>query len=169
MLKILDFERFAAVMCLDRNHDCEPITGPEPFRGQPDLELQLPYSEYLEFLQCLPSDHNMLFKSPSDALLDPLKSYYIDMAFAIGKELYFCSQHTMKCTRISHQFHAGQTLPMPPLNYKQFEDIYRTAMKMRSFDIGTISPTNMPVYRYAVTLFGCGHIGVTKQYNFPIK
>lgn len=99
----------AALMVLDRN--LEPV--PEPFRMQSDVEIVINFEEYLKFIQSLPPDRTFLY-FPTDRLCKSIvaqnekslvKSFYIDMALSVCKELFFAECAGMGATVIRHEFY----------------------------------------------------------------
>lgn len=105
----VEADSLAALMVLDR--DLEPV--PEPFRMQPDVEVVVNFEEYLKFVQSLPSDATFLY-FPTDKLHKSIearneqsliKSFYIDVALAVCKELFFAEYYGRGATVIRHEFY----------------------------------------------------------------
>lgn len=105
----VEADRLAALMVLDR--DLEPV--PEPFRMQPDVEIFVNFEEYRKFVQSLPSDDMHLY-FPVDKIhksMDAhneqalIKSFYIDMALAVCKELFFAEYNGKGATVLRHEFY----------------------------------------------------------------
>ncbi len=146
----LTWDRLAAVLCLDSDHALEAT--PQPIRGTSSLTVIIPYEEYVRFLQSLPKEFDLLAKPPRQALETPVKSYYFDMARAVGKELYFCYKYNMRPTHFRHQF-AGVTEPKPNLDWRSSEDSFRYYLEERGFPIAPVG-TAVPEWAYACTLCG---------------
>lgn len=113
MRQDVEADCLAALMVLDRN--LEPV--PEPFRMQPDVELVVNFEEYLKFVQSLPGDCTFLY-FPTDKLQKSietraeqslLKAFYIDMALAVCKELFFAEYGGKGATIIRHEFYDCQS------------------------------------------------------------
>lgn len=103
----VDADSLAALMVLNRS--LEKV--PEPFRMQPDLYLDVCFDEYVRFIRILP-DMDLLYlptrqlksfvEGRANAQL--LKAFYIDMALAVGKELFFSEYSHRGATTIRHHF-----------------------------------------------------------------
>ena len=70
---------------------------PEPFRMQRDVSFHVTYSEYFSYIISLPSDSPIILSAPLQLLKELalvgnpelLRYYYLDMAFAQAKEVFF--------------------------------------------------------------------------------
>ena len=148
--KELTFDRFAAIMCLDRDHSFE--TTPQPVRGTPALTLVLPFTEYVMFLNDLPDTFDMLYKKPEVARANAVQCYYSDVARAVVKELYFCSLYNMKPTHIRHRF---DDIPptAPAVDWRDNDDMFRRYTESLGFSF-SLTPAVKEEWVYACTLVG---------------
>ena len=146
----------AALMVMDR--ELEPV--PEPFRMQPDVELIVNFEEYLKFAQSLPSDSTLLY-FPTERLRQSVaarneealvKSFYIDMAMAVCKELFFAEYNGKSATVIRHEFcecRAEKSVTVTTDTVLLLSHI----LSAKGFGLpGTISPRNMQHWNYACKL-----------------
>ncbi len=157
----LTWDRLAAILCLDSDHALEP--SPQPIRGTSALTVIVPFDEYVRFLETLPKDFNLLYKTPRQALEDPVRSYYFDMARAVGKELYFCYKFNMRPTHFRHQF-SGEAAPKPELDWRCYEDSFRYYLEERQFPIAPTG-TAVPEWVYACTMCGMSQQHPTTKWN----
>lgn len=100
MQRIASYDELLAIMALGEGREMEP----EPFRMQPELSIVVPYGEYIRFLGNLPFEYDGLYL-PINRITPErvLQCYYMDMAIAVFKELYYCSLWGGQPTRIVHQ------------------------------------------------------------------
>ena len=104
----VDADSLASVFVL--NKDLEPV--PDPFRLQPEMLFVIGFESYRKFVEHIPGSMNILYfttnllhtrmsEGNETALL---KSFYIDMALAICKELYFAEEYKADASCIRHAF-----------------------------------------------------------------
>lgn len=152
----IEADSLAALMVLNR--ELEPI--PEPFRMQPDVEVVVNFEEYLKFVQSLPSNAQLLY-FPIDKLHQSIeshneqsliKSFYIDVALAVCKELFFAEYYGKGATVIRHEFYGCQeskgisVMPDIPL-------LLMHILSEKGFPLpNVISPTNSRHWSYACKL-----------------
>ena len=127
----LTYDRFAALLCLDPEHDFE--STPQPIRGTPDLTVVMPYEEYTKFLGDIPESIGMLHRPPSAAKQDTLRCYYFDIARAVVKEVYFCAKFGMTPTHIRHRF-TGIPVTAASIDWRNYEDPFRIYVGKQGFD-----------------------------------
>lgn len=109
MRQDVEADCLAALMVLDRK--LEPV--PEPFRMQPGVMLVINFEEYLKFVASLPAGCDLLYFHTADLQksvetrsdVSVLKSFYIDVALAVCKELFFAEYHGKGATSIRHDFY----------------------------------------------------------------
>lgn len=146
----------AAILVLDM--ELEPL--PEPFRMQSDVALTVNFEEYVKFIGTLP-DGTHILHSKSDRLKAAvvandesalLKSFYVDMARAVGKELFYAERYGLGATVIRHGFY-GQYPNKDIPSYGASEEILRTILQERGFQLPTtISAQNARHWKYACKL-----------------
>lgn len=157
----LEWHNMASILCLDSDHSME--IDPQPIRGTPQLTVIIPFNQYVKFLQALPKDFKLLFRTPDKALADPVSSYYFDVARAVGKELYFCWKNRMSPTHFRHQFD-GPTETQPELNFEDFSSAFRHYLEVRNFDVYPEGPMKME-WVYACILCGCSQRYPNTRWN----
>lgn len=151
MLITIDAGHMAAVLSLDSDHLLEPY--PQPFRLQPDLTLLIPYDEYLTFLRTTENIDGYLYRPAKEALLSPVRSYYMDMARAVAKECYYASRTAGQPTRIRHWFKgASGTCAIRSVDYS---DGFNAYMEQRGFGFSTGYAPIRGEWEYASQLAGC--------------
>lgn len=149
-------DSLAALVVLDR--DLEPV--PEPFRMQPDVEVIVNFDEYLKFVQSLPMDSAFLY-FPMDKLHQSIearneqsliKSFYIDVALAVCKELFFAEYYGKGATVIRHEFydcHDTKGISIMP----NTEVLLLHILSEKGFPLpGVISRSNVRHWNYACKL-----------------
>lgn len=151
-----DADCLAALMVLDPS--LEPT--PEPFRMQPDVTVVINLTEYIRFVQSLPSGSRYL-RAPTDTIQSAiaandttrlLKSFYLDMALAEGKELYFAEREHRGATRIRHTLDTDTPYKNVRVSEKA-EIALRRVLKDKGFELPTpISAMNKTHWDYACKL-----------------
>lgn len=152
----VEADRLAALMVLDRN--LEPV--PEPFRMQPEVELVINFDEYLKFIESLSSNCQLLYFT-ADALHKAintrndqslLRAFYVDMALAVSKELFFAEYTGKGSTVIRHEFYYCQEVRHPRAS-PETEGLLRQVLTDRGFGLPpVISMRNRRHWLYACDL-----------------
>ena len=147
----------AALMVLDPVLEPQP----EPFRMQPDVNLLVNYDEYVRFVSSLPYGSHYLYL-PTDTLVSYvdnneeeklLKYFYIDMAFAVGKELSFASRVGRDATVIQHEFSGCTTTKSVRLTPDSINKL-DLILSGKGFSVAKdLSPHNKKLWDYACKLF----------------
>lgn len=161
-----DFSELAAVMVL--LPELEPV--PEPFRLNPDLLVLVDFGEYIRLIRSLPGDEPYLYTQlsrlrgyvQSNNELKLLKSFYVDMALAVGKELHFAESCSKQPTVIRHTFHGCNATKYVPLQ-EQTEQTLRYLLSERGFPVPEhLSASSLPSWTYACKLVQDAMGGTTK-------
>lgn len=110
----VEADRLATLLVMDAS--LEP--RPAPIRLQPEVTVVINFEEYLRFVQLLPAGSAFLNSSiekmqqciRAHEERSLLKAFYVDMALAVGKELYFAETFHKGATVIRHEFYSCRTI-----------------------------------------------------------
>lgn len=148
--------------------DYEPT--PEPWRGQSDITIVLPYSEYCKFIRDYLSVQNYLltgtfqlrnylFLSATQKLCS---AYMLDMAAAVCKELHYCERRRIPATRIIHYIDDTnvKTVPTADVHIGNADTIMRAFMASKGYPISSnFVEGNLELYNYALRLYASATSG----------
>ena len=129
-------DEMLALMALGEGYSFEP----EPFRMQPSMTIVVPYSEYVRFIGSLPFNYTGLY-TPIERMspATSMRCYYLDMAMAVFKELYYSSRWYGQPTHIVHEVHDPQ---IPCISIFR-QEAYNEAL--RQLSIRQMPPLQEPV------------------------
>lgn len=164
----VDADCFAALMVLDRT--LEPT--PEPFRRQPDVTLSVNFEEYKKFISTLPADSNFLYFPTSqlqtaiaaNSTAALIKSFYVDTALAVCKELFFAEAPMRPCgaTVIRHSFSDCEVTKSVTVTDQTIQ-VLKLLLSKKGFSLpSNISPVNQVHWHYACKLLQDAMDGPTK-------
>lgn len=160
----VEASHLASVLVLDKQ--LEPV--PDPFRLQPDMLFVVSFDTYLRFIALTPERYNVL-NSPIHtlhAVLDRfekhhnrqdglllLKSFYIDMAYAVCKELHYAEERDVDATYIRHAFN-GPCIPKRVVITEQTASALSYAVSQRGFPLpSSLRTGNVGHWNYACKLY----------------
>lgn len=144
---------------------------PEPYRLQPSVEFQLPFEEYIIFLQKYLGTSDV-FYTRTDTIRHYLNNiemykhklfciFQKDLAIATLKEVYFAEAYNKVVSKIKHTVSIGNTIIKQSdiqgiANNVSLTEQYNLChlLKKRGYDLKIpISKVNIDLYNYALALW----------------